>query len=221
MTDFKAVMAEIHAANSEFGVNVRGGKKYLEVAKRVEIFRKHFGLELAISTEIVHLGMVKGEPVVVRAIISQDGRVVATGTAGEVVGSSNVNNASALENAETSAIGRALATLGLHGGEFASLNEMAAIGTKPENPTAQGLVDAWEQAIMDTLQDDPSPETLADAYADQMETDIDRYKTNSGIDGYLAKHKGHLRFIEEHAPERYSEIRAAVLAKRATLEKAA
>ena len=40
---------------------------------------------------------------------------VATGFAHEVVGSSPVNRSSAVENCETSAIGRALANLGIHG----------------------------------------------------------------------------------------------------------
>jgi len=41
-----------------------------------------------------------------------------------------VNTTSALENAETSAIGRALASLGLAGGEYASANEMDAVQRK-------------------------------------------------------------------------------------------
>jgi hypothetical protein len=43
-----------------------------------------------------------------------------------------VNTTSALENAETSAIGRCLASLGLSGGEYASANEMDAVARKKE-----------------------------------------------------------------------------------------
>ena len=45
---------------------------------------------------------------------------VGAGMAEEIRGQGMVNTTSALENAETSAIGRALASLGLAGGEYAS-----------------------------------------------------------------------------------------------------
>ena len=50
--------------------------------------------------------------------------VVASGHAEELRGSSNVNHTSAIENCETSAWGRALANLGLHGGKMASAEEI-------------------------------------------------------------------------------------------------
>ena len=42
----------------------------------------------------------------------------------EEIGSSQINTTSALENCETSAIGRALASAGYHGTEFCSANEL-------------------------------------------------------------------------------------------------
>lgn len=68
--------------------------------------------EARVLTEIV-----KAEPTefIVRALIFEgleDQRPVSTGYAHEVVGSTPVNKTSALENCETSAIGRALANLG-------------------------------------------------------------------------------------------------------------
>lgn len=217
--EFQAVMAEISQANADHGVDVRGGKKYLEVAKRVEIFRKHFGTDAGICTEIKHLGIAQGEPVVIQAVIEQGGFVVATGTACEIIGAGNVNKASALENAETSAIGRALATLGLHGGEFASLNEMQAIGKKPENFSAEAIGDAWEDAIMDSLPDYPSESAVAEAYADQMKTDVDGYKSAKGIEGYMARHKKHLDFMSQHAPEAYSALRSHAWGRMQELDK--
>lgn len=217
--DFSAIMADIQKANEQHGIDFRG-KSYLEVSKRVEVFRKHYGMTAGIVTEVLHLGVVQGDTVAIRASITNtDGRTVATGTASEVIGQGNVNRASALENAETSAIGRALATLGLHGGEFASLNEMAAIGHKPENRSAQGLADAWEDAVMDGLPDDPSAETLAGAYADQMEADVKGYKSEDGLNGYMRRKGSIVRFIEEHSPEHHSQLRAAVLAHREALTK--
>jgi len=50
----------------------------------------------------------------------------------EIRGQGMVNTTSALENAETSAIGRALASLGLAGGEYASANELDAVERKTQ-----------------------------------------------------------------------------------------
>jgi hypothetical protein len=211
---FQAIMAETNAANQADGMDFRG-KKYLTVAKRVEIARRNFGGSIGITTDPVQIGTVKGEPIIFKATITDDkGFVLATGHSWEVIGVGHVNATSALENAETSAVGRALAALGIHGGEYASANELR---DKPENPTVKALSDAWEDAIADKLPDDPSAELLADAYADQIEADLAGYKTVRGLDGYKAKHDHHIRFIEEHAPERYGPLKALYLGLRKEL----
>lgn len=87
-----------------------------------------------------------------------DPRPVATGLAEETVGSSNVNRTSALENCETSAIGRALANAGYATkGKRASREEMEKVErvqerlATEEKPKADkfkvaGLVDAFAAA---------------------------------------------------------------------------
>jgi hypothetical protein len=60
----------------------------------------------------------------VAIITDPEGRVVATGTAEETRGASYINRTSAVENCETSAIGRALFAAGFGGGEFASADEL-------------------------------------------------------------------------------------------------
>lgn len=113
-------MAEVAAAPK---ISMQGGKQYTQVATRVEMLRKAFGLELAITTEII---TADERMVVMKASIADStGRVVATGFAEEVRGGKSVNKTSALENGETSAIGRALAALGLAGGEYASADELS------------------------------------------------------------------------------------------------
>ena len=94
------------------------GKKYTTVAMRVEVFRKYFS-DYSVNTRVT---VDDGKRVVVVAEIypPKAERPVATGIAEEIRGAGNVNRTSAVENGETSAIGRALANLGLHGGEFAS-----------------------------------------------------------------------------------------------------
>lgn len=98
------------------------GKQYFTVAKRVGMFReKHPDFRLL--TEIVFRDE---ECVVMRAMIADtNGNVLATGHSEEYRAASKINATSALENSETSAIGRALAALGLGGTEFASADEVA------------------------------------------------------------------------------------------------
>lgn len=98
------------------------GKEYFTVAKRVGMFReKHPSFSL--TTEIINRD---DECAVMKATIADEtGRVLATGHSEEYRHTSTINRTSALENAETSAIGRALAALGLGGTEFASADEVA------------------------------------------------------------------------------------------------
>lgn len=103
-------------------VNIHG-RDYKTVAKRVDEFRKEHGAKYAIITELVNMDE---RNVVMRAEILDDNRnVIATGYAEENRTASQINRTSALENCETSAIGRALANFGLGGGEYASADEVA------------------------------------------------------------------------------------------------
>tara|TARA_R110001599_G_scaffold145135_1_gene327330 strand:- start:1226 stop:1708 length:483 start_codon:yes stop_codon:yes gene_type:complete len=107
------------------GISIHG-KKYHTVAERVNVFRKHF-TDWSIDTAILNNDLAEAMQsiVVMKAVIrTPTGRTVASGLASEVVGSSSVNKTSALENCETSAIGRALAFFGFAGTEIASANEV-------------------------------------------------------------------------------------------------
>ena len=92
-----------------------------------------------VTTSLVHVERLEGRPVqyVVQASVhAAEGRLLATGYAEEMVGSSNVNKTSALENCETSAIGRALANANYAPkGKRPSREEMA----KAERATDDGL----------------------------------------------------------------------------------
>lgn len=107
--------------NNPTGIIDIRGKQYQTVALRVQMFRDKCP-EHGLSTEVVERD---ADCVVVRAmIVSPDGRILATGHAEEYRKSSQINRTSALENAETSAIGRALAAFGFGGTEFATANEV-------------------------------------------------------------------------------------------------
>ena len=100
------------------------GKVYLTVARRIDDFRKseHFK-GWSIETELVSA---EDSMVVMKSTIrDSDGKVAATGYAEENRSFGKINKTSALENAETSAVGRALAFLGLGGSEIASADEVS------------------------------------------------------------------------------------------------
>jgi hypothetical protein len=88
---------------------------------------------------------------VVKALVytdSQDERPRATGFAEEKIGSSPVNKTSALENAETSAIGRALANMGLSPkGQRPTREEMDKVARSDSEPAAPSAPPAPTDAI--------------------------------------------------------------------------
>jgi len=131
MSDLTQAMTVVADYYKDHAIKQKGGKMYLQVVHRVEAFRRVLGAEYGVDTKII---VDDGHRVVVKAIITnKDGITVGSGMAEEIRGQGHVNTTSALENAETSAIGRALASLGLSGGEYASANEMDAVPRKAEN----------------------------------------------------------------------------------------
>lgn len=101
-------------------VNIRG-KEYQTVALRVQMFREHHP-DYSLTTSVICRD---DDCVVMQATIADPaGRIIANGHSEEYRKSSQINRTSALENAETSAIGRALAAFGMAGTEFASANEV-------------------------------------------------------------------------------------------------
>jgi len=119
-------------ANKDTGIVNIHGKEYQTVAHRVNKFRAEYK-DYSILTEVISNS---DKVVVMKATILNDKfTAVASGHAEEVRGSTNINKTSALENCETSAIGRALACFGLLGTEFASADEVQhAITSKKEYP---------------------------------------------------------------------------------------
>lgn len=123
LTTIEKMIKEINETTDKVMID---GKKYTTVAKRNEILRKHLGFNVKISTK--HLN-IDNDKVIFKCKISvwKKGawQVIATGHAEESRSATEINKKAAVENAETSALGRALSNLGLSGGEFASINEMA------------------------------------------------------------------------------------------------
>ena len=100
------------------------GKNYTLIAERIKHLANEF--DYSINTDAEFLSDLNGWKVKATLTIKEDEKTnIYSGHAFEVIGSNNVNSTSALENAETSAVGRACAMAGIGVTEnIASANEV-------------------------------------------------------------------------------------------------
>lgn len=100
---------QIQEANKQIKTTDIKGKDYAEVNQRIKAFRMCFP-NGTIEAKIVSLVDTR---VVMQAIIKdEEGKMLGTGYAYEIEGSSFINKSSFIENCETSAVGRALGMCG-------------------------------------------------------------------------------------------------------------
>ena len=113
--------------------NIRG-KQYVEVNERIKFFRQEEQYKnWSLVTEFTVLD--EAQCVCKASIVDADNRIISVGHAHEVQGSSNINKTSYVENCETSAIGRALAMLGIGiDTSIASANEVSDAIAKQDAP---------------------------------------------------------------------------------------
>ena len=170
-------------ANYKFKTTNIRGKQYVEVNERIKFFRQEEKYNLwGILTEFP---LIDSEQCLCKCTITDtDGHIIAQGHAHEVRGSSNINKTSYVENCETSAVGRALAMLGIGiDTSIASANEVEeAIAKQQElvdNVHVQKLakkLDAPVENIMDKAvayikgQSDKRKafESITNKYGDQL-----------------------------------------------------
>ena len=145
-------------ANYQFKTTNIRGKQYVEVNERIKYFRTEPRYDgWALETELLSLD--ENSCVVRASIRNTEGAVVAMGLAQEDRSSSMVNKTSYVENAETSAWGRALANLGI-GIEtsIASAQEVqVAIGkqnlTTSKQPLTTEVMDKMKVALSEGKED--------------------------------------------------------------------
>tara|TARA_E500000081_G_scaffold21680_1_gene25277 strand:- start:3485 stop:4120 length:636 start_codon:yes stop_codon:yes gene_type:complete len=181
---------------AEFGKVKIGGKSYSTVPLRMELFRSNMSAEDILPlTNVFTRVDITDDKVISRAylaeeidvIINEDGfecvsmkNVKATGTAEELRTAHNINKTSAVENGETSALGRLIGNLGVHGGQMASANE---------------VVDAVETGKVIHL-------ITADKLLDRMNA----CKSKPEVNGLLKEHKVFLEDLKSDSEEKHSEI---------------
>ena len=218
-------MAHAHELNKTHGITQRGGKVYTQVVHRMEAFRSVFGGELGVDTDIL---VDDGQRVVVKATVTDpDGRTIGSGMAEEIRGQGHVNKTSALENCETSAIGRALASLGLAGGEYASMNEIDAVGRKEQaqrsnQAGAPPSIPSPEGVIPDETPSDAPPESEEDradkAFYKSMRSLLADMKSVSGVNDLFGKQKTAIQEIKNRRPDRAELILDLFLSREAELK---
>ena len=118
-------------SNQKGVVNIKG-KNYKLIVQRVNEFREVHP-EFGVETEVLHHDEIR---VVAQVrIFDEQGRIRGSGVAEEFREASRINQTSAMENCETSAFGRALASMG-YGGDvaYASAEEVVnAMNTEATN----------------------------------------------------------------------------------------
>ena len=131
---------------TDTGIVTIHGKEYHTVARRVIDFRADHP-DYAISTKV----LATGDMVLVRATIyDHQGRNLSTGYA-EENRTQGINRTSAIENAETSAVGRALGFLGYGGTAIATADEMESALARQKELEANEYLLSHNQAVRDHL----------------------------------------------------------------------
>jgi len=157
------------------------GKDYKLIVQRVKEFREAHP-DWGMHSEVIHHD---SERVIVKVWVTDpDNRVRGTGLAEEDRSASRINETSAMENCETSAFGRALASIGFGGDvAYASADEVVnAINTQQQNTDLldhmQAARDNWQSvsAIKQAIADEDLP------FACQLYAEL-------GHDAQLALHK--------------------------------
>ena len=140
------------------------GKQYRTVAERVtDFWSDRTASEWSIITEKMSedAGLIT-----FKATIMHLERIVATGHSDEVRGANMINKTSALENAETSAVGRALAFIGLGGEEIRSADELAQAIHKQQSMNGTDIdIPRLRDIVVEAIRmvDEDSPDMDAEA----------------------------------------------------------
>ena len=124
---------DIEKANAALSTVDIKGKDYIDVSNRVKAFRMVYP-QGCIETEMV--SNENGICVFRAKVFNEEGKLLATGMAYEKEGSTFINKTSHLENAETSAVGRALGFCGFGvDTSIASANEVLNAIANQNAPT--------------------------------------------------------------------------------------
>ena len=175
-------------------VNIHG-KEYYTVVERLKMLKNDFKIDYSLTTDLLKCD----DKVVVMKATLKIGDNVYTGHAMEKFGSSKINTSSALENAETSAIGRCLSSASYFGSEFCSANELEnalvqqdEITPEQENKILKGeLKEARDQADAEHPLANTIKKSMEGVVIDDSDDDVISFGKHKGTkwsdvdEGYL------------------------------------
>lgn len=201
---------------AKHGKNDIRGKEYSTVPLRIELFRRLLnGKDIESLSSIYTRVEVDGNKIISRAylaeeidvIFTEDGKEVvhmknvkSTGTAEEDRQASSINKTSAVENGETSAIGRMLGILGVHGGQLASFEEVK---------TAQ------ETEAVVQLYPEARPQ-LSSEVTNMLDT-VKQFKTQKEVNDFLVKNVVFFDNLRSKNEKEHQELKMQVTIFRDTL----
>lgn len=166
------------------------GKEYVPVAERIRFFNEAYENGM-IQTEL--LSSLESSQIVIRAVVTPDvdkpARVF-TGYSQEVVGQGMVNKTSALENAETSAVGRALGMMGIGVIEsIASADEVNKANNSARNkvfPASEKQIQLLRKLLKEN---GVSEEEYCKSYQINSLEEVEKMKASRSIEKLMNKEK--------------------------------
>lgn len=198
-------------AQSKGGKERIRGREYSTVPLRVELFRQ--GVDSAdisdMSSVYTSIVVLDDDKVVAKAylaesidvIIDENGAelvqmkgVKSVGTSEEFRAASNINQTSAVENAETSAVGRMLGLLGLHGGRMASAEEMIM------------ATEAEKVVTLHPNKKNGSDDMTAEEFAKRAH----ECKTQTELNELLIAHRDFFESLQAQSEDDYQRLRSAM-----------
>ncbi len=189
-------------------VNIRG-KMYSEVHTRVQAFREAFGSRGRIISK-VHQADEKRVLTETTISVFLDGHmegwhVIGNDFAEEYRSSSPVNKTSAVENCLTSSIGRALASLGLTGGNYASFDEVDhAIN---EKVSIDDAVDEPEEEVVpeEEVPEEEGTIVVDEGFMKTIEATLELQDSHDGLRSWSKENEQLLKSLPEEEKEAMRE----------------
>lgn len=130
-----------------------------------------------------------------------------TGLALERFDASFINKTSALENAETSALGRALAAFGLHGSEYCSADEVATAVKQQATIQKKAIKETKKNKIPVYKNQNDFINFLKKTIEAESKTSNNQKQFEDKMQPYWDKYEGDLAKLESFSDTLYSQLR--------------